>query len=158
MTIFTMNNKIKLYGTLALILFLINIGLLFLMFKSNNQPPHPARNRNIIIEKLHFSEAQAAQYDSIIKIHRNGIKPAQHQLMDLKNTLYSNLKNETNVALNDSFILEMNKIQNQIEHIHFNHFEAIKLICTPQQLPRYNELTTELAKLFSPAPPTKRDK
>ena len=153
-----MNNKIKLYGALALILFLINIGLLFFIFKSNNQRSHPARNRNLIIEKLHFNETQIAQFDRLIKIHRNGINPAQHQLMDLKNTLYSNLKNETNVALNDSIILEINNIQNQIEHIHINHFAAIKSICTPQQLPVYNELTTELAKLFSPAPPPKRNR
>jgi len=151
-----MNNKIKLYGTLALILFLINVGLLFFIFQSNTQHPNPKRNRNLNNKKLNFNEAQIAKYDSLIAIHRNGINPAQHQLMNLKNTLYSSLKNETNIALSDSIILEINKIQNQIEHIHMNHFEAIKFICTSQQQPLYNELTADLAKFFTPGPALKR--
>jgi len=153
-----MNNKIKIFGMLVLILFLINIGLLSFIFQSNNQHPHLKRNRNLIIEKLNFSESQIKKYDSLIAIHRNGINPAQHQLMDLKNTLYSNLKNETNAELNDSIILEINKIQNHIEHIHMNHFEAIKFICTSQQQPLYNELTADLAKFFTPGPALKREK
>jgi hypothetical protein len=153
-----MNNKIKIFGMLVLILFLINIGLLSFIFQSNNQHPHPKRNRNLIIEKLNFSESQIKKYDSLIAIHRNGINPAQHQLMDLKNTLYNNLKNETNAELNDSIILEINKIQNHIEHIHMNHFEAIKFICTSQQQTLYNELTTDLAKLFTSAAPPKQER
>ena len=151
-----MNNKIKIFGALVLILILINIGLLSFIFQSNNQYPHPKRNRNLIIEKLKLSESQITKYDSLIKIHRNGINPAQHQLMDLKNTLYSNLKNEMNAEVNDSIILEINKIQNNIEHIHMNHFVAIKSICTEQQQSLYNELTTDLAKLFMSAAPPKQ--
>jgi protein CpxP len=141
---------------LVLILILINIGLLSFIFQSNNQHPHPKRNRNLIIEKLKLSDSQITKYDSLIKIHRNGINPAQHQLMDLKNTLYSNLKSEMNAEVNDSIILEINKIQNNIEHIHMNHFVGIKFICTAQQQTLYNELTTDLAKLFISAAPPKQ--
>jgi len=143
---------------LVLILFLINIGLLSFIYQSNNQHPHSKRNRNLIIEKLKLSESQIKKYDSLIAIHRNGINPAQHQLMDLKNTLYSNLKSERNTEVNDSIILEINKIQNHIEHIHMNHFVAIKSICTAQQQTLYNELTTELAKLFTSAAPPKQER
>jgi len=153
-----MNNKIKIFGMLVLILFLINIGLLSFIYQSNNQHPHSKRNRNLIIEKLKLSESQIKKYDSLIAIHRNGINPAQHQLMDLKNTLYSNLKSERNTEVNDSIILEINKIQNHIEHIHMNHFVAIKSICTAQQQTLYNELTTELAKLFTSAAPPKQER
>ena len=153
-----MNIKIKICGALVLILFLINIGLLSFIYQSNNQHPHSKRNRNLIIEKLKLSDSQITKYDSLIKIHRNGINPAQHQLMDLKNTLYSNLKSERNTEVNDSIILEINKIQNHIEHIHMNHFVAIKSICTAQQQTLYNELTTELAKLFTSAAPPKQER
>lgn len=135
---------------LVLVLFLVNVLLLAYIIKTPNDKRNPDRNRNIIIEKLHLNEAQIVQYDSLIKIHRKGIRTSQDNMMNLKNELYSKLLNDNNAAEKDSIILEINKIQNEIEHIHIHHFEDIKAICTNEQKPSFENLTKELAELFTP--------
>lgn len=142
---------------MALILFLINVLLLVYLFNDRKEKPHPDRNRNIIIDKLNFDEQQIVQYDSLIKIHRTGMHSSKKLLMELKNNLYNHLNEPYNESLNDSLIIEINKVQNEIEHIHIRHFNDIKNICKPEQLKAYKELTGELARLFTSAPPPKRD-
>jgi|688.fasta_scaffold26851_8 hypothetical protein len=128
------------------------------IFDEKNERPQPDRNRNIIIDKLNLDDTQIIKYDSLIKIHRAGIRPAKHHLMELKNNLYDQLNYQHDEKLNDSLIAEINKVQGEIEHIHIRHFQAIKNICGPNQLKAYQDLTTELAKLFTSAPPPKHKK
>lgn len=53
----------------------------------------------------------------------------------------------------DSLIQNINACQAKIERIHYEHFIAIKNICRDDQLPAFEELTIDLAKLFSPPHP-----
>jgi protein CpxP len=149
-------NKNKLLIFLIAGLLISNILLIVFMMNGRGPghgPPHHEGPRQIIIERLHFDEAQIKQYELLIQDHRKSITNGELQLQNLKNTLYSNLRSPENKTVTDSLINSITAVQNKIEHVHYAHFEDIKKLCKPEQLNDFNELAGDLAKLFGPPPP-----
>jgi len=152
-------NKVKLLSILSVGLLLANITLLW--FLLSNKPKHggPEPNggpRNIIIKKLDFDENQVKQYESLIQWHRDEIDKSQEQIVVLKNELYSTLVDST-AATKDSLINKISDVQKNIETIHYKHFQDIKNLCKPNQLAAFEKLSKEIAALFAPPHPPKRN-
>jgi protein CpxP len=125
----------------------------------NPEGSHPRQQRhegprNIIIERLNFSEEQVVKYDELIQWHRSEIGRTDHKIMELKNELYSTLGNNTDSNTKAAIIASIANTQQEIEQIHYKHFENIRDLCTDRQKPVFDELTKEIASLF--APPHKR--
>ncbi len=150
-------NKVKVLSLLSVGLVLTNLLLLWFLFNHGPKPPGGEGPRNLIIERLGFDTEQSAAYDKLITRHQADIDSAQQQLMALKNSLYASLQKDQQEELRDSLILEINKVQMKIENIHYNHFLDIKRLCKPGQQQAFNALTADIAKLFSPRPPKRRD-
>jgi hypothetical protein len=132
-----------------------------ILFKKEAPAPIPQRPlppgaepgvgpKNYIIEKLKFDAAQQEAYEKLIFNHRNSINQKEDEIKFLKNKLYATLSAKSLPAEKDSLIAAIQTVQQQIENIHYNHFADIKKICTPQQLPLYNELSKEFASFFMP--------
>ena len=163
-------SKMKLMGIAVGGLILINLALLAFLFFV--KPPRPAEMqpggrppfagegpKQIIIERLHFDKDQVSQYEIIIQQHQNAVREADKQIRETKNDLYATLSSG-NIAAKDSLQNQLAQLQRQIETAHYNHFEAIKKICRPEQLPYFNDLTKELAHFFAPqrnGPPPPKD-
>lgn len=134
----------------------------FIMYNKAAHNPdgnHPGQQRhegprNIIIERLNFSEEQVAKYDELIHWHRGEVRRTDHKIMELKNELYNTLGNNTDSNTKASIIAAIGTTQEKIERIHYKHFEDIRALCTDQQKPAFDALTKEIASLF--APPHKR--
>lgn len=150
-------NKVKVLSLLSVGLVLTNLLLLWFLFNHGPKPPGGEGPRNIIIEKLGFDQEQSAAYDKLITRHQAQIDSAQQQLMTLKNSLYASLQSESHQNSRDSLILEISKVQMHIENIHYDHFLDIKRLCKPEQKQAFNALTADIAKLFSPRPPKRRE-
>ena len=146
-------SKIKILMTIILLLLLINGSLVFLLM-SHNKRPHGDGPKRYIIEKLHFDDQQIQAYEISIKEHRRVISDCDSRILNIKNQLYLELQTGQTQA-HDSLIAEINKLQFTIETAHYRHFADIKRICTPKQLPAYNQLLLELTSLFT-HPPKKR--
>ena len=120
-----------------------------------HRPPQAGRQKpkEIIIEKLHFDEAQQKDYAKLIKWHRGEITKLDGNIREAKNELYSQLlQPETNLKAKDSLISVINLNQKQIEQTHFKHFEDIKKLCHKNQMDDFNDLTEELGRIFAPKP------
>lgn len=142
-------SRTKLVGILAVGLLLSNLLLAgYILFR---RPPHADLGgpRSIIIEKLHFDEAQQRQYDELIYRHRSEIGKAEDVVMQLKQQLYRKLAG-ADTAGKDSIINELGKMQMHMERVHYKHFTDIKNLCRPDQLRYYDQLTHEIAGLFGP--------
>lgn len=115
-------------------------------------PPMKDHARNFIIEKLHFDSVQVKQYDTLIQQHRKNIREAEQTFRELKNKLYETLNGDGSGSA-DSIMSRIAATQQKIEAIHYNHFAEIKKLCRPEQLKYFDELTSELVRLFTPPPP-----
>ena len=149
--------KTKLLTIAVIGLLIINFGTLgFLLLNGKgHRPPQEGRQKpkEIIIEKLHFDEAQQKDYAKLIKWHHGEITRLDDQIRQTKNELYSQLnQGETNVKTKDSLVSLLAGYQKQIEETHFKHFEDIKKLCRQNQMENFNALTEELSKIFAPKP------
>ncbi|MGK0386954.1 MAG: protein CpxP, partial [Patiriisocius sp.] len=107
--------------------------------------------KNIIIEKLQFDASQIANYEELIVTHRDQVQDKDAQIRERKKTLYSLLTaTETQQIDQDSLLNSIGTIQKEIELLHFHHFQKIKKICTPKQVPAFTALAKDLVKIFKP--------
>ena len=112
----------------------------------------------VIIDRLHFSKEQVAKYEVLIQEHQSAIKKMGDEIKTAKNNLYRTLADE-NFEGKDSLIEQLVILQKQIEQVHYDHFAAIRKLCTPDQVSDFNKLTNDLARFFAPGkkegPPSK---
>jgi protein CpxP len=139
-------NKLYLFLIAGLLLSNILMGYFLLVGKCHNRP----KPREIIIERLKFDKNQIAQYDKMIQRHQKQIMQKQENMLKLKKELYLCLKDTGNWASSDTLAKKIGKIQEEIELIHYSHFEEIKKLCNKNQINSFNELIKELAGLLSP--------
>ncbi len=161
-------NKVKLLSWMVGILLLLNVAiLLFLIMGKSPMPehrphgmngPHHGGPKRLIIEKLHFDQAQKQAYEKLIHAHRSQIDSLDHEVRFCKNELYSLLKQEPiDTAAQKKLVSKLGELQLQIEQTHFDHFTDIKKLCHQDQIDDFDDLTTELAALFSHPPKPKHD-
>lgn len=156
--------KIKLLKISVILLVLLNVCVIVFMMMTNKSSMHHFNNneeprgmgkfrpepKEIIIEKLNFDNTQIEQYKKLIHWHRNQISSLEDSIYMSKNELYMMLsKDEINIKKRDSLIKKLGQYQFEIETVHFKHFQDIKSICHKSQLDDFNDLTMNLAQLFS---------
>lgn len=150
-------NKTKLLTFSVIVLLILNISTLaFFVFSGNQLHGFNKRiePKEIIIKKLGFDEQQVKEYQELIHWHRGNIDILQEQIKNTKQNLYSELvKPEVDNKTKDSLVNKLANIQKEIENTHFKHFQDIKKLCKKEQLDRFSDLTTELAKIFSKPKP-----
>jgi periplasmic protein CpxP/Spy len=157
-------SKIKLLTIAVIGLLAVNTGIVgFLLLR---KPPIPAEGmrpgkpegpKKMIIEKLHFDEAQVAAYETLISEHKKSVKELKDSISDTKKNLYQSLKTES-FAGKDSLVNVLSALQKRMELVHYEHFAQIKKLCKPEQIEAFNALTNELAFYFTtekkgPPPP-----
>ena len=146
--------KKTMMGTAVIGLLLINFCLVLFLVRqkpmfSPGQESGSEGPKNMIIEKLDFAPDQIIVYDKMIAKHQTEIRSVNDQINQVKNKLYGSLKGDDQTE-KDSLINELGSLQRRIETIHYNHFLALKKLCTGPQRQKFNELTSELARHFAP--------
>lgn len=140
-------NKKYFNSIIIVLLILSNLLLLFFLFQKKSHSFDPDRPRNIIIEKLHFDSEQIQSYDQLISHHRSQVNEKDAQILALKTTLYQSLNSNDTSSL-DSISSEIGLRQQEIERIHYLHFQEIKHLCKPEQLPYFTALSQDLMEIF----------
>ncbi|HMR89988.1 MAG TPA: hypothetical protein PKD51_17620 [Saprospiraceae bacterium] len=125
------------------------ISNLIQMYYLSQKPNKDKEPRDIIIEVLKFDENQTAEYDKLIAVHKKQIRERNEQINQLKNNLYQLLPADTiSKSTVDSLASEIGSIQQNIEHIHFDHFKDIKSLCKPSQREDFIKLSLQLQQIF----------
>lgn len=145
------------YRVIIFILIVCNLGSLgYIYFGRKNHPPRPFHHgpRDLIIQKLGFTADQEKEYDAFIKKHQSNVRSLQLKRVKLKDELYSLLNdNIINTPKRDYLLKLIKENHNDIENIHFHHFEEIKSICKgKEQLKKYEQLSSDFSKFFAPPP------
>ena len=139
-------NKSKFLKFIIIGLLISNGILSFMLINGRNKKDGP---KNIIIEKLHLDKEQIKTYELYIAQHRKSINSNEITMNKLRSDLYLQLKHSQDTAKVDSLISIIANQQTVAEHINYNHFLEIKKLCKPSQKEAFDNLTTEIANLFS---------
>lgn len=143
-------NKSKALIIAVVILLVMNLALVGFMFlKKPSHHKHHAP-KSIIIETLQLDQDQINAYEKLIKTHHETIMGLDEQLSAKKNQLYALLKQDSTGNSESELLAGISALQSDIEKTNLNHFRDIKMLCNAEQLPKFNELTEEIQKLFKP--------
>ncbi len=137
-------------------LLLINLLLILFLLLGKGHGPH-RQPKEIIIERLHFDDEQVGAYLKLIHYHRSTVDALDDSIAGIKKGLYSSLSTQPVTA--DSLQTVTSRIaalQQQIENTHYRHFADIKALCRPDQLKDFEDLSQDLARIFSPPKPHRR--
>lgn len=148
-------SKSKFGWYLAAILAVANLALVlcWIVLPRMKQGEPGEGPRKVVIERLKLNDEQIKAYEALIADHQAKVKGGNEQIVASKNALYAQLKSEqTNQALIDSLsnVIALNHYA--IEQVHFQHFQQIRAICEPAQLPLFDALVLDLAQIFSKKP------
>jgi superoxide dismutase len=139
-------NKFKFLSLIIIGLLLSNGILVYVLIKEHSKKDGP---KTIIIEKLHFDQEQIKNYENYIQQHRKAIDVNEATINELRSNLFEQLKYQQDSTKIDSLISKIAMQQNLAEKINYNHFLEIKRLCKPSQKKDFEELTLEIANLFS---------
>lgn len=135
-----------------IVLIILNLSQIGYAWYQNHNRPKPRSPKEIIIAKLHFDENQIAAYQKLIDQHQLDLQLLEGHRKKLKEELYEKLSHSNPDASHK--INTLSKLQSTMEQLHFQHFLSIKALCRPEQIPAFDSLSYDLAKLFAPpAPP-----
>jgi protein CpxP len=149
------NNKVLVF--IIGVLLLSNIAMLYFYVTKKNCDDNKPREQNksrgeFMVEKLKnevgFTDSQIAQYREIKSKHKDGMKPLFDDIFNAKDSLYKLLgQAQTPSDSQVNHYLEMiGDKQEAIDQRIFNHFLALKQLCTPEQLPRYDSTIQKVIK------------
>lgn len=141
-----MMNKISFLKWAVAALVVLNVGTIAFSF-IQKRPPHRVDPQKVIIERLHFDAVQIADYEKLIEKHRNAVEQRQQSITAAKSELYQLLKS-SDFAKKDSLVGRIGYLQEEIEQVHFAHFQEIKSLCKGSQVAEFDSLISELAQFF----------
>ncbi len=145
----TTNRKLTIGIIALLVINLIILSFLFMGHKKKNRQKNDKREgpMQIISKKLDFNDEQIASFKEIVKAHRENVQSKDKEIKQIKIAIFNSLGSDTPANI-DSLTTRIGSIQSTIEAAHYNHFAAIKKLCTEDQLPKFTELSKELSKMF----------
>lgn len=132
---------------LVIIGFLLITNIVMLIFFIQKKPPERHNNRsgikayitNILKNDVGFNEQQIAKYDTLSNMHRTKIRQMSQDTRDKKEVMFKKM-----VAGNftDSTLQEVASqsaaFQKIMETQMLTHVRNIRMLCTPEQIPRFD--------------------
>ena len=140
-------NRSKVFLVIIAILLIANIAML-VFFLQKKEPGRQADRRdkrafiaNLLQKEIGFDQQQLSQYDTLSNQHREAIGKLFENIRDKKTAQFKQL---AAVNFNDTAISRVAAqsavSQEPIEVNMFNHIKSIRLLCTPEQLPKFDSL------------------
>jgi periplasmic protein CpxP/Spy len=148
--------KLRLYKLLTMLLFVGNVALLAFIWQSGSHRP-PKSPKEIIAVKLNLNADQMQHYEALINSHRAELKTKEEKMRTLKLQLFQTLSSSDTLNQEAEIVAELGTVHMSIEKAHLKHFKSLKALCTPAQIPLFDELSKDLAKILAP-PPRKNPK
>jgi periplasmic protein CpxP/Spy len=141
----------KILTLLAGFLLLTNIALLvyFLVLKPGGRsvPGKYGGLEALLRKELQFTDAQVAQFGQMKEQHFAQMKPLMDSIQAERDRLYNMIGNSffTDSALS-SATRRISERQAVVDAMTFRHFQRLRTICTPAQLPGFDTMVQRMSK------------
>ena len=138
---------IKIWQYITTILVACNITLMLVIWLKPNNDPERQRiaPREIIINKLKFTNEQIKNYDSLIAIHRTKTNELHQKSDKWHQAFFENLKNnQYQPTIADSILNLIAATEKENDLMTFNHFKAVRAICTKEQQQEFDIIINEV--------------
>jgi Spy/CpxP family protein refolding chaperone len=152
-------------------LLLLNLGMVAYLLMSRRPPEEreemPQRGKRIdelIITRLHLSEAQQEQFKALKHQHRSAMDSLDREYRGVVEQYFRNLPKTSVDAGTSMDAARRDSLQRLLEHLHgqkisttLRHFTEISSICLPEQRPMFEQLLPELSRMMLQPPRKPRE-
>ena len=158
------NNKVLVFVIAVLLLSNIAMLYFFLRTGSGEKPKKDSGGgmRAYMIKTLRdsvgFTDEQITKYEALSDKHKEAIKPLFEEMTKAKDSLYKLLLKQPSDSLVSHYLGMIGEKQKAIDQRIFNHFIALKEICTAEQRPRYDSAIQRVIKGMITFPRKGKDK
>ncbi len=141
--------KQRLLSIAVALLIVLNGITLYLLFQGphHHGPPPEDRPKLLVIERLGFDAGQVKKYEDLIADHRAAIGALDQEIRKARTALFTDLR-APNYAKRDSLANVIAALQASVERMHHEHFTAVRALCRPDQIPKFDTLMGELSGFF----------
>lgn len=142
------NHKVLL--VVVVVLLAINVGLLWYSF-GDKRSGRGRSSRNFSVEQymrkqIGFDDAQSAQFKQHLDQNRDSLKVYGDRVRDAKVAMYKLLQG---APVADSVVehaaSRLAEEQKAMEILMYHHFAAVRAMCKPDQLPKYDSMLTRMS-------------
>ena len=155
--------KINVLIFIAICFLILNLTMLFMLWKSNhsdadrpfNSEPmdrKEGRGRgpgDFIIRELKFDSEQQEQFEMLRNYHHDSMIVLRNSMRKLKQQLYSYKSNKNE---NERLIIinQITSLQTKIELLTYDHFEKVRNICSKEQQQQFDRIIDDVIKRMDP--------
>lgn len=133
------------------ILNLVLLGLIFFHHPQNKERILPTEmgGKDPIVKELHFNASQEQKFNVLRAAHRSKMRLLKEENKKLRSALFATLKTE---AITESdkklFIEKINKNQEEMELITFEHFKNVRALGDEEQKIQFDEMIDQIINHF----------
>lgn len=131
---------------------LVFLGFIWFQKKEAAKEMHPPKDaRDYLVAELQLNTRQQQQFDSLRKGHFEQMKKDREEMRDLKDAFFGQLtrgkgNDEKGVAQ------QIGSLQSQIDLNTFNHFAALRSLCTEEQKKKFDEIIGDVLRNMGRGP------
>lgn len=165
-TMVTFYSKNKWVGVITSVLLIANIVTLIMLWAGNKPntrpdkwmpPPGGGPAFEFVVKELGMTEQQQEAYSRLRDEHQQQVRPLSDSLAASKKEYFALLKDS---SISDSLLFKFSgktvELQQQLELVHFRHFQKIRALCTSSQQQKFDNIIQEILRRFGgPRPPHK---
>lgn len=162
---YIMNTGIKnkvLIGLIAMLLIANAITIImFWTSRVKHPPPSKGTAQEFLVQELKLDTKQQKQFELLRSEHRNASEKLRQQIREAKESFFDLLKQPTvSDSTKQSAAKAVSVYTEELDLVTFNHFSKIRLMCTPEQQIKFDEIVHQVTNMISqprlPMPPGNR--
>ncbi len=126
---------------IILILLILNIASLTTIWlrpwesgvRETREFRRPGAKDHFLNKRLNFTPEQQAQFEKLLKKHRNALDTKVIEISSLREELMGMMRNQEFTTESEKIVQTIGQKQSELELINYNHFKEIMAICNDEQ-------------------------
>ena len=156
-----LNAKKNVLTWAVVLLIIANIVVITLFSIDHRQgPPKPEKPAQFLSHELGLDEKQMSQLHELANQHHMESEKLREHVKEARDLFFGLMKQPiVNPATKDSAANAIAANLKQLELLTFDHFQKVRMICTPDQQVKFDKIINEVMKMVTgppPGPPPRR--
>jgi periplasmic protein CpxP/Spy len=139
----------------VMLLAVVNLAFLGYIWMERKDEPktmqEPKDARDYLVKELQLTQSQQQQFDSLRKKHFEQMRSDREETRRLKDAFFGQLKNG-NAAGDAGTAQQIGALQAKIDLNTFQHFAALRNICTEDQKKRFDDIIEDVLRNMGRGP------
>ena len=149
------NSKNNLLTWLVILLIAANVVAIGLFLSGRNRPPEERGTPgHFLVHELGLNTDQQTKLKTLADKHHEASQKIRGEIKDARDHFFELIKqpNVDDSTKNKASAVVAAKLQ-ELELLTFDHFRQVRLICTPEQQKKFDEVLNEVIRMIGGPPP-----